>query len=157
MADPESPRATLERHLQSILDGDLEAYHATTVPELTLYEWYVTPHRIDGLPFHDFLMAEAARPESATTALDPSGVSGGDKSRQRFDLSNYSEQVYGEAAICSYTLLISRAGTQAVTVRAHNESRVLVRSDGAWKVVHVHKSPAWKAPFESSANQPSSH
>ncbi|MFW6184907.1 MAG: protein kinase, partial [Chloroflexota bacterium] len=28
----------------------------------------------------------------------------------------------------------------------HNESRVLIRQDGGWKVVHVHKSPAWQAP-----------
>jgi len=25
---------------------------------------------------------------------------------------------------------------------------VLVRRNGAWQVVHVHKSPAWKAPRE---------
>lgn len=147
MSDPESPREALERHLQSILDGDLETYHATSIPELTLYEWYITPHRIDGLPFHDFLMTEAARPDSAATALDPGGESGGDKARQRFDLSNYHEQVYGETAVCSYTLLISRAGAQGVAVRAHNESRVLVRREGVWRVVHVHKSPAWKASY----------
>jgi len=31
--------ATLHRHLQSIFDADLDTYHATTVEELTLYEW----------------------------------------------------------------------------------------------------------------------
>ena len=30
----------------------------------------------------------------------------------------------------------------------HNESRVLVKRDGQWQVVHVHKSPAWPAPSE---------
>lgn len=32
-------RAFLERHLQAIFNSDLETYHATTVAELTLYEW----------------------------------------------------------------------------------------------------------------------
>jgi hypothetical protein len=147
MSEADEPRSTLERHLQSILDNDLETYHATSVAELTLYEWYVTPHRIDGLPFHDFLMTESARPESPASALDPAGEAGGDKARQRFDLANYHEQRYGETAVCSYTLLISRSGATGVVVRSHNESRVLLRLEGHWRVVHVHKSPAWRAPY----------
>ena len=143
-------RTFIEQHLAGIFAGDIEHYHATTVPELTLYEWYVTPHRIDGLPFHDFLMQEAARPDTAGVALDPQAAGGApaDKSRMRFDLADYHEQRYGDSAICSYTLLISR-GTQAgVNVISYNESRVLVRLEGRWKVVHVHKSPSWDAPFQ---------
>jgi hypothetical protein len=143
-------RPALERHLQSILDNDVAAYHASTVPELTLYEWYVTPHRIDGLPFHDFMMAESARLDSAATALEPNP--GGDKVakdfRQRFDLANYVEQRYGDTAICSYTLLLTKGTADGVRVRSHHETRVLVRLDQTWKVVHVHKSPAWAAPYE---------
>lgn len=150
MPATESPRETLERHLQSILDSDLEAYHATTGPELTLYEWYVTPHRIDGLPFHDFLMTEAARQDSAATALDPAAEALGEKPRQRFDLANYREQLYGDTAVCSYTLLLSNAGSSGVTVRSHHETRVFVRRRERWQVVHVHKSPAWKAPYEGT-------
>ena len=151
MPPSEAVRHVLERHLQAILDNDIPTYHATTVPELTLYEWYVTPQRIDGLPFHDFLMTESARPDSPATALDPAGQAGAvDKARQRLDLANYSEQVYGECAICCYTLLVSRGTADGVTVRAHNESRVMVRFGGEWKVVHVHKSPAWKAPYEGA-------
>lgn len=142
-------RRTLERHLQSIFDCNLETYHATTAEDLTLFEWYVTPHRIDGLPFHDFLMTEAARPDSAALALDPAPSAGApaDKDRVRFDLANYHEQVYADTAICSYTLLVAKGSSTGVTVRSHNESRVLVRLAGEWKVVHVHKSPAWNAPF----------
>ena len=76
MPDPDSVRAFVERHLQSIFDNNIAAYHATTVPELTLYEWYVTPHRIDGLPFHDFMMIEAARPDTSGTALEPRPAGG---------------------------------------------------------------------------------
>ncbi|HKY83245.1 MAG TPA: hypothetical protein VJ160_00315 [Anaerolineales bacterium] len=152
MSPNEAVRAVLERHLQSILDNDVAAYHATTVPELTLYEWYVTPHRIDGLAFHDFMLAEAARPDTPATALDPAGRAGTvDKARQRFDLANYNEQVHGDSAVCSYTLLVTRGTAEGVAVRNHNESRVLVRFGDAWKVVHVHKSPAWKAPYEAAA------
>ena len=158
MPQPQSVRPFLERHLQSILDADLETYHASTVPELTLYEWYVTPHRIDGLGFHDFLMAESARPDTPATALDPAGRAGRaadrvpsearEKTRERFDLANYSEQIYGDCAVCCYTLLISRGTAEGTSVRSHHETRVLGRVDGEWKVVHVHKSPAWKAPYQ---------
>lgn len=149
MTEAESPRQFLERHLQAILDNDVAAYHASTVPELTLYEWYVTPHRIDGLAFHDFLMTESARPDTRATALDPAGRAGQgtEKARERFDLANYSEQIYGDCAVCCYTLLITRGTGEGTSVRSHNETRVLVRRGGGWKVVHVHKSPAWNAPF----------
>ncbi len=142
-------RDFLEEHLQCIFDGDIEKYHATTVPELTLYEWYVTPHRIRGLPFHDFMMGEAARDDTAGIALDPhpSEPTLDEKDRLRFDIANYCEQQYGDTAICSYTLLISKGSSSGVRVISYNESRVIVKFDGAWKVVHVHKSPSWKAPF----------
>jgi hypothetical protein len=143
-------RTFLEQHLQSIFDNDSDAYHASTVPELTLYEWYVTPHRIDGLPFHDFMMTEAARDDTAGMALEPNPDTGqpGDKVRVRFDLANYREQHYGDTAICSYSLMVSKGSSRGVIVQSHNESRVLVRFEGKWKVVHVHKSPSWKAPFQ---------
>jgi Calcium/calmodulin dependent protein kinase II association domain len=149
MSSSDTARDTLEKHLQAILDNDVDAYHASTVPELTIYEWYVTPHRIDGLPFHDFMMAESARPDTAGTALEPepSGSPPPETPRQRFDLANFGEQRYGDAAICTYTLLITKGTSTGVSVRSHNETRVLVRLDGVWKVVHVHKSPAWQAPY----------
>ena len=122
------------------------------MPELTLYEWYITPHRIDGMPFHDFMMTEAARDDTAGMALDPNPEDGApaDKARVRFDLANYHEQRYGDTAICSYTLLISKGTEQGVKVTSYNETRVIIRLTGEWKVVHVHKSPAWAAPFQGS-------
>ena len=45
----------LVNHIQSIMKYDIETYHATTSADLTLYEWFVTPHRIDGIAFHDFM------------------------------------------------------------------------------------------------------
>jgi hypothetical protein len=132
--------AFLKKHLQSIQENDIKTYAETTAEDLTLYEWWITPHRIDGLPFHEFMMSSNA--EHGTVF----GAEGNAKSPTRFDLSNLHIQNYGDTAIASYTLLISTATPDGVTVASHNESRVIVKQDDAWKVVHVHKSPAWQAP-----------
>ncbi len=42
--------AFLKVHLQSIQENDIQTYQETTAEDLTLYEWWITPHRIDGLP-----------------------------------------------------------------------------------------------------------
>ena len=130
----------LNKHLQSIQENDMETYNETTAEDLTLYEWWVAPHRIDGLSFHEFMMNSNA--EHGTVF----GAEVKEKSITRFDLSNLNIQNYGDTAIVSYTLLISTASPEGVKVASHNESRVIVKLDGAWKVVHVHKSPAWQAP-----------
>jgi ketosteroid isomerase-like protein len=129
----------LKKHLQSIQDNDTKTYNETTAEDLTLYEWWVTPHRIDGLPFHEFMMSSNA--DRGTVF----GAEGKEKSSTRFDLSNLRIQNYGDTAIVSYTLLISTGTPEGVRVASHNESRVMVKIDGAWKIVHVHKSPAWQA------------
>ena len=51
----------LLRHLKSVQENDISAYHETTASDLTLYEWWVTPNRIDGLPFHEFMMTSNAQ------------------------------------------------------------------------------------------------
>jgi len=137
----------LRKHLGAIQDNDVETYSRTTGEDLTLYEWWVTPHRIDGLPFHEFMM----------TANDRSGTVFGAEGKgaqavTRFDLSNLHIQRYGDAAIASYTLLTSTSSADGVQVAAHNETRVMVKLEGEWKVVHVHKSPAYQAPHVEPRN-----
>jgi hypothetical protein len=134
----------LLRHLRAIQENDTAGYHQTTAPELTLYEWWITPHRIEGLPFHEFMMSSNA---SRGTVF---GADANQQAESRFDLANLSIQRYGDAAIASYTLLVSTALSDGVQVVSHNESRVMVKLDGTWKVVHVHKSPAWPAPHIQS-------
>jgi hypothetical protein len=131
----------LLRHLQGIMENDIASYHETTAEDLTLYEWWVTPQRLDGLPFHEFMMNANAARGSVFGAED-----NGQKAQSRFDLANLHIQRYNDTVIASYTLLISTALPEGVKVAAHNESRVMVKLDGKWKVVHVHKSPAWNAP-----------
>jgi hypothetical protein len=145
MTDDPEIHEFLLRHLKSIQENDIPAYHATTSPDLTLYEWWVTPHRLDGLPFHDFMMSENARRGEVFGAERIGAATGEAKPRARFDLANLHIQRYGDTAIASYTLLTSTGDAGGVRVSAHNESRVMVRLDGGWKVVHVHKSPAWPA------------
>jgi hypothetical protein len=130
----------LLRHLKAVQDNDIPAYHETTAQDLTLYEWWITPHRMDGLPFHEFMMESNAKRGT---------VFGSDvkqNAETRFDLANLSVQRYGDTAIASYTLLISTALPEGVQVVSHNESRVMVKESGRWRVVHVHKSPSWPAP-----------
>ena len=109
--------AFLKVHLQSIQDNDTQTYDETTSEDLTLYEWWITPHRIDGLPFHEFMMTSNA--ERGTVF----GAEGKAKSPTRFDLSNLHIQNYGDTAIASYTLLISTAcpitNAPATIARAH--------------------------------------
>lgn len=126
-------------HLGTVMKNDVAAYTETCSDDLTIYEWWVTPHRIEGIPFHEFMMS----------ANDKRGTvfgAEGDPAPVRFDLANLNIQRYGDTAVASYTLLISTALPEGVNVAAHNESRVIVKLAGAWKVVHVHKSPAWQAP-----------
>ena len=123
----------LDRHLRSIFSRDSAAYRATTGEDLSLYEWFVTPHRQDGLDFHFFMIDHSW----AGKDLD-----------FRYDLLEPRLQLYGDTAIVSYTFMLTTAGPEGIGHKTHNESRVLVRRDGQWQVVHVHKSPAWKAPRE---------
>jgi hypothetical protein len=147
MTKEEDIRKFLEKHLQSILENDLDTYHATTSEDLTLYEWFVTPHRIDGIPFHDFMMESNSSRGTVFGAAEDGDL---ERQRSRLDLANLHIQIYENAAIASYTLLISTSSPSGVQVISHNESRVMVKINKTWQVVHVHKSPSWNAPHIQS-------
>jgi hypothetical protein len=136
----------LLKHLRSVQQNDTRAYHETTSEDLTLYEWWVTPHRLDGLPFHEFMMQANAQRGTVFGAPESAGEPVNEAPQTRFDLANLHIQRYAETAIASYTLLTSTASAAGVKVAAHNETRVIVKIAGKWKVVHVHKSPAYAAP-----------
>lgn len=123
----------LDRHLRSVFTRDVEAYVATTSEELSLYEWWVTPHRQDGLDFHLFMIENSW-----------SGTTG----EFRYDLLEPRVQIYGDTAVVSYTFMLSRVEEEgSLSHHTHNESRVLVKKEGDWQVVHVHKSPTYGAPY----------
>lgn len=125
----------LDGHLRSVFTGDVETYAATTSADLSLYEWWITPHRQDGLDFHRFMIEKGW-----------SGTSGA----FRYDLLEPRIQLYGDTAVASYTLMLSVVEEDgSISHRSHNESRVLIRQAGAWRVVHVHKSPGYRAPYDT--------
>ncbi len=119
----------LDRHLMSVFTRDVDTYKATTSGDLSLYEWWITPHRQDGLDFHFFM-------------IDHSWA--GTDTDFRYDLLERRLQHYGNSAVVSYTFMLTIATDAGLVHRSHNESRVLVKFDDGWKVVHVHKSPAEK-------------
>jgi len=123
----------LHRHLTSIFRRDAGTYQATTAEDLSLYEWFVAPHRQDGLDFHFFMINNSWA---------------GEYDDYRFDLLEPRLQLYGDTAIVSYTFMLTIAKEGTISHRTHNETRVLVQRDGEWQVVHVHKSPAWHAPHQ---------
>lgn len=122
---------TVHRHLESIFTRDVDTYVATTSEELSLYEWWILPHRQDGLPFHLFMIEN--------------NWAGADR-QFRYDLWEPRLQLYGDTAVVSYTFMSSVVTENGITHQSHNESRVLVKGSEGWKIVHVHKSPAWSAP-----------
>lgn len=124
----------VHRHLKSIFTGDNTTYRETTAEDLSLYEWFVTPHRQDGLPFHQFM-------------IENSWAGTGDDFR--YDLWEPRLQLFGDTAIVSYTFMLSRVKDGHISHQSHNESRVLVRGDEGWRVVHVHKSPSWPASYQA--------
>ena len=117
----------LHRHIQSVFARDEATYRATTSSELSLYEWFITPHRQDGLDFHLFMIEN--------------GWAGTDTGF-RYDLWEPRLQLYGDTAIVSYTFMLSIATGTGIEHHSHNESRVLIDTTDGWQVVHVHKSPA---------------
>lgn len=123
--------AFVQRHLHSIFTRDSQSYRETTADDLSLYEWFVAPHRQDGLDFHFFM-------------IDNSWA--GEVEAYRFDLLEPRLQRYGDTAIASYTFMLTTKENGVIQHRTHNESRVLVKFAEGWKVVHVHKSPTEKQP-----------
>jgi len=119
--------AFLHRHLQSIFSRDAAAYQATTATDLSLYEWFITPHRQDGLDFHLFMIEHSWAGAGADF---------------RYDLWEPRLQRYGDTAIVTYTFMLSIATEAGIQHRTHNETRVLIKGEVGWQVVHVHKSPA---------------
>lgn len=121
--------AFVRRHLEAVFGGDWETYRETTAPDLTLYEHFVTPHRQEGLDFHRFMIEHSW----ATNGRD-----------HHVSILEPRVQLLAEGAVAvvSYTLLVSVAGEDGITHRSSNETRVLEKREGGWRVVHVHKSPA---------------
>ena len=114
--------------LESAPAGDIETYRKHTAEDLSCFEWYVHPYRIDGYDFHlNLIEANGKSPV---------------KAKRRFDILSPRFQVYGDTAIVTYNLLATTSVESENSFHSFNETRVFVRADGGWKMVHFHKSPA---------------
>jgi len=127
----------LDHSLQSIWDGDAEAYAALTAEDVSFFEWYISSQRIDGLDFH---LREIRIHRAAVGGADDVA-----DLRIEHEILQPRIQVYGDTAIISYTLFVRVVQGGHVRHLSHNESRVFHNfgDDNApdWKLVHCHKSP----------------
>ncbi|CCW33896.1 protein with protein kinase II-like association domain [Chthonomonas calidirosea] len=114
------------RLLHAIDTGDAETYAALSSPELSCFE-DVCAYRIDGLEFHlDLIRSMAKRLGSAPL---------------RFDMLSPRVQIYGDCGIVTYTRLQTFEQDGMPHWKSYNETRVFVKQNGAWKLVHFHRSP----------------
>ena len=114
------------RMLEAIHTGDAETYAALSSPDLSCFE-DVCAYRVDGLEFHLALIRRMAEHPDLKPA--------------RFDLLSPRVQVYGETGIVTYTRLMTFDAGGPPRWTTCNETRVFVRQEGAWRMVHFHRTP----------------
>ncbi len=111
--------------LNAMYTADPDVHRKHSAEDMSSYEWYIAPQRIDGLDFHLALIA-----------------GGGNGGSSRLDMLTPRVQVYGDTAVVSYTLLKTAFGEDTPSqFSTMNETRVFVKLEGVWKMVHLHKSP----------------
>jgi calcium/calmodulin-dependent protein kinase (CaM kinase) II len=112
--------------LDAIHTGDADTYARHTAPELSCYE-DVCPYRIDGLEFHLTMIRQMAQ----NSANQPA----------RFDMLTPRVQVYGDTGVVTYTRLMTYDEGGKPRWTTCNETRVFVKRDSRWQMVHFHRSP----------------
>jgi hypothetical protein len=111
--------------LDAMYTANSDIHRKHSAEDMSSYEWYIAPQRIDGPAFH--------------VALIEGGGNGG---ASRLDMLTPRVQVYGDTAIVNYTLLkTTLLETMPPQFSTMNETRVFVKLEGVWKMVHLHKSP----------------
>ncbi len=127
----------VDRSLQTIWDGDPDVYASLTAEDVSFFEWYISPVRIDGLDFH---LREIRVHRAAWAGVEElTGLT------IEHEILQPRVQVYGDTAIVTYTLFVRAMQGGRVQHVSHNETRVFHNfGDDAspeWKLVHCHKSP----------------
>ncbi len=112
--------------LTAIDGGDTEAYASLCTPDLSCFE-DVCRYRIDGVEFHTSLIQQMAVHSHNRPV--------------RFDMLSPRVQIHGDAAVVTYTRLLTYDAPSSPSWRTFNETRVFVRIEGAWKMAHFHRSP----------------
>ena len=109
----------LERNLRSIWEGDVDAYQETTSENLSFFEWYISPQRIDGLDFH----LRELRVHKDVMSGDQS-----EGSKIEHEILQPRIQDFGATVVVTYTLLIRAVTSVTALVALLKESCMLPRS-----------------------------
>jgi|SRR5579871_1940555 len=112
--------------LEAIHAGDADTYAQHCAPDLTCFE-ELAPYRIDGIDFHRTVMQKMAE----NPALAPA----------RCDMVTPHVQLYGDAAVVTYTRLMSYFENGFPRMTTANETRIFIKQAGEWRMVHFHRSP----------------
>jgi ketosteroid isomerase-like protein len=119
--------AIVNRMLDAIQSGDKDTYRSLCSPDLSCFETDVAPYRIDGIDFHLGLIEEMRAKKVFSNLV-------------RFDVLTPRVQVYDDTAIVCYTRLMTYRTESAPVFKSFNETRVFVRFEDGWKMVHFHRS-----------------
>lgn len=104
--------------------ADFYAVHVDA--DVTAYEG--TPLRLDGIDYHLFALRQLARRRDEGAA-------------RHLELLSPKVQLYGDTAIVTATSQVTTVREGEFSTAYLHETRVWVRRNGAWKLVHFHKSP----------------
>ena len=127
MSDADEVLVITRQMLDAMYTADPEVHRRHCTEDMSSFEWYIAPYRIDGLEFHlDLIRAGGQRdadPPGHADAARP-GVRG----HGHRQLYAAEDDGGGETARTQFSRM--------------NETRVFVRQDNTWKMAHLHKSPA---------------
>lgn len=110
--------------LDSIVEGNWQAYAELCDESLTCFEPEARGHLVEGLAFHQYYFVGGPNPRKVNTTMASPHV-----------------RVMGDVAIVCYTRLtqlVDASGTHHT--KAVEETRVWQKKDGQWKHVHFHRS-----------------
>jgi ketosteroid isomerase-like protein len=121
--------------LDAIASGDWERYRALCDPSVTCFEPEARGELVEGLDFHRFYFTERGGGGAGATERR-----GGDAAQTT--LIDPRVRVLGpDAAVVTYVRLVqSRGAGGAAQTSRFEETRVWRRREGAWLLVHLHRS-----------------
>lgn len=110
--------------LDSIVEGNWQAYAELCDDTLTCFEPEARGHVVEGLAFHQFYFDSPTGSKKVNTTMASPHV-----------------RLMGDVAIVCYTRLTQVFdATGAAITKAVEETRVWQKKDGKWKHVHFHRS-----------------
>jgi ketosteroid isomerase-like protein len=112
--------------LESIVEGNWEAYSQLCDPTLTCFEPEALGQLVEGMDFHKFYFELDRKPNRKVQTT----------------LASPQVRIMGDTALVCYVRLTqSLDASGAPVTRAVEETRVWHKQNGSWKHVHFHRSP----------------